>query len=205
MKKLSDLKLMAILRDVDAENIIDIIDVLLDEEIGAVEISLSNPQKGFACLERARAHYSPDALYLGAGTVLRPVEVDRLAELSLPFCIMPGFHAALVDYALEKGLDVLPGVLTPSDVQQAVIRDIHLLKLFPADAYPLSYIKSLKGPFPLTEYWAVGGVTRENIAQFFAAGFKGAAVGSDLVPRGATRADLTQIRNSARFYSQAIR
>ncbi len=124
MKKLSDLKLMAILRNVDAENIIDIIDVLLDEEIGAVEISLSNPQKGFACLERAHAHYSPDALYLGAGTVLRPVEVDRLAELSLPFCIMPGFHAALVDYALEKGLDVLPGVLTPSDVQQAVIRDI---------------------------------------------------------------------------------
>ncbi len=67
----------------------------------------------------------------------------------------------------------------------------------------MSYIKALKGPFPQTDYVAVGGVTAENAAQFYRAGFKGVAAGSSLVPGNADRSDVDMIRERARRYLEA--
>ena len=97
-------------------------------------------------------------------------------------------------------IEVLPGVLTPSEVQAAVNCGIHLAKLFPADAFSDRYIKALKGPFPEMDYVAVGGVTPENAVNFYRLGYKGVAAGSNLVPKHAKRSDLKKIRETARKY-----
>jgi len=198
-------KLVAIIRNVDPEYILDIAAVLKNAGIKAVEVSLSEPERGLACIKRLINQYRGDAFAIGAGTVSKKSEIDQLVDLGVTFILTPGYDENIVSYALEKGLGVLPGVLTPSDVQKAVNQGITLLKLFPADAFGMKYIKSLKGPFPNTDYVAVGGVNQNNVAEFFKAGFSGVAIGSNLVPQNATGKDLKMIEQAAEAYVAAIR
>ncbi len=197
-------KLVAIIRNVDPEYILDIADVLKNAGIKAIEVSLSETERGLACIDRLINRYGGNELAIGGGTVSKKSEIDQLVDMGVAFILTPGYDEEIVSYAIEKGLGVIPGVLTPSEIQQAVNKGIMLLKLFPADAFSMQYIKSLKGPFPDTEYFAVGGVTQGNAAEFLKAGFAGIAVGSNLVPQNATTKDLKLIEEAARAYVAAV-
>jgi len=198
-------ELVAIIRDVEAKYIVNIAQVLLDAGIDTAEVSLSNPEKGYACIEALQQAYSPDKFHLGVGTVTKKSEIDKLSASAVEFILTPGYDDELVEYALKKGMRILPGVLTPGEVQRALNRGVSLLKLFPADMLPMNYIKSLKGPFPLADFIAVGGVTKSNLSEFLKQGFRGAAIGSGLVPRHATSADLPAIAENARAFMKIIK
>ncbi|WP_444644317.1 bifunctional 4-hydroxy-2-oxoglutarate aldolase/2-dehydro-3-deoxy-phosphogluconate aldolase [Caproiciproducens sp. R1] len=201
---LTESKLVAIIRDVDAQYVTGIVQVLLREGIDTVEVSLSNPERGYACIEALQRAFSKDQLHLGVGTVVRRSEVDRVSELGADFILTPGYDDELVGYAQEKGMEILPGVFTPGEVQKALNRGVTLLKLFPADSLPMNYVSNLKGPFPQAEFVAVGGVTRDNFTDFLKHGFHGAAIGGGLVPRRATDADLPAIAENARAFVGAL-
>ncbi|KUO72015.1 MAG: 2-dehydro-3-deoxy-6-phosphogalactonate aldolase [Clostridia bacterium BRH_c25] len=198
-------KLIAIIRNVSPDYIMDIASVIKTAGIGAVEVSLSEPERGFACIERLKKQYCDDDFAIGAGTVSKKSEIDKLSALGVTYILTPGYDEEIVSYALRKKIDILPGVLTPSDVQKAVNQGIILLKLFPANAFDMGYIKSLKGPFPQTDYIAVGGVNKNNAAEFLKAGFKGIAAGSNLVPQDASIKDLTTVKQAAEAFVEAVR
>lgn len=198
-------RLISIIRNIEPEYICDIAETLIDAGILCMEVSLSEPEKSFQCLEKLRKQYGTGKFLLGAGTVSTAEEVDRLKALDIPFFVTPGFDEPLVDYALGEGLDVVPGVFTPSDVQKAKNRGLSLVKMFPAGAMPASYIKDIKGPFPRMNFLAVGGVNIHNIPKFFAAGYVGAGIGSAIVPQQATSANLDSISAAAKAHVQAVR
>ena len=50
---------------------------------------------------------------------------------------------------------------------------------------PLSYVKSLKGPFDNTAYVAIGGVDAKNASDFIDAGCIGVGLGSNIAPKDA--------------------
>mgnify|MGYP001755319166 FL=1 len=149
---IESIRLMAIIRAVEPVYAVPIAETLVSEGITGIEVSLSDAEKGFGCIENIQKRFSPDEICLGAGTVTKKEEVDRLAAMKIPFFLTPGYDDELVAYGLSKGMEVLPGVLTPGDVQKALNRGVRRLKLFPADAFGMSYIKSLKGPFPQAEF-----------------------------------------------------
>lgn len=80
---------------------------------------------------------------------------------------------------------MLPGALTPAAASVCVRHGFHTIKLFPAGDMPKGYIKSLKGPFDETEYVAICGVNKDNIADFMHEGYIGVGIGSNMVPREA--------------------
>lgn len=201
---LEDMKLVAIIREVEPEQVSGIVRVLLEEGIHSLEISLSGEEMGFGCLERIQKEFAGEMLQLGAGTVTEKAQVNRLSDMGISFLLTPGYDDEIVSYALSMGIEVLPGVLTPTEVQQALKRGITRMKLFPADAYGMNYIKSLKGPFPQAEFVAVGGVREDNIKEFLRMGFQGVAIGSNLVPKRAGEKDLEEIRARARAYVLAV-
>lgn len=82
---IESIRLMAIIRDVEPLYAVPIAETLVSEGITDIEVSLSDAEKGFGCIENIQKRFSPDEICLGAGTVTKKEEVDRLAAMKIPF------------------------------------------------------------------------------------------------------------------------
>ena len=82
---------------------------------------------------------------------------------------------------MQQGILYIPGVLTPTDILSAVNKGFQTLKLFPASAFDLEYMKSLKGPFPEVEFIPTGGISKRNAKDWLEAGAIAVGAGGSLV------------------------
>jgi 2-dehydro-3-deoxyphosphogluconate aldolase/(4S)-4-hydroxy-2-oxoglutarate aldolase len=121
-------------------------------------------------------------LLVGAGTVLRPEQVDRAVEAGARFVVTPGFSAEVVSRCAELGLPVVPGVATPSEVMAALAHGLDVLKLFPAEvAGGTALLRALAGPFPDVRFVPTGGVSAATMTDFLRAPGVAAVGGSWMV------------------------
>ena len=86
---------------------------------------------------------------------------------------MPGAHVLFARDAdrcsgilREKQCEITAWRFTPSEIAASLEYGYKTMKLFPAGAMPLNYVKSLKGPFDQGNYVAIGGVCPSNYKAF---------------------------------------
>lgn len=142
-----------------------------------MEVPISTPDS-WAALEAVASLRSRGRL--GIGTVLTSDQVERSARLGCSVVVSPGLDPEVVHAALDAGMQPLPGVLSPSEITVAVRLGIEELKLFPAGALGVGFVRSLRGPFPTVRLLAVGGIDKDNAFEFIANGASGVAFGSSL-------------------------
>lgn len=152
---------------------------LRDAGLTAMEVTLNSP--GAAEHIATLREQLGASMLIGAGTVRNPAQVDHAIAAGAEFLISPGFDAASVARSQAAGVLHLPGVLTPSEAQQAAIAGCRMLKLFPADAFGPGYLKSIRAPLDDLDFVPTGGVTADNIAAWRSAGAAAVAAGSTLV------------------------
>lgn len=122
---------------------------------------------------------------IGAGTVLKPEQVDALARMGCQLIVTPNIHSEVIRRAVGYGMTVCPGCATATEAFTALEAGAQALKIFPSSAFGPQYIKALKAVLPPDiAVFAVGGVTPENLAQWIDAGCAGAGLGSDLYRAG---------------------
>ena len=110
-------------------------------------------------------------MVIGAGTVLTIDQVDRAVGAGAKFIVSPGFDPEIVDYCISKGIVVLPGCITPSEVAQAVKRGLEVVKFFPAEQFGgVATIKALAAPYTGVRFMPTGGISAKNLADYL--GFK---------------------------------
>ena len=108
----------------------------------------------------------PDML-VGAGTVLTKEQVDRAIGAGAKFIVSPGFDPEIVDYCLEMGYPVYPGIITPSELAQAVKRGLEVVKFFPAEQFGgVATIKALAAPYTQVKFMPTGGVNAKNLPDY---------------------------------------
>jgi 2-dehydro-3-deoxyphosphogluconate aldolase / (4S)-4-hydroxy-2-oxoglutarate aldolase len=110
-------------------------------------------------------------LLVGAGTVLTEAQVDQCLEIGAKFALAPGIDAAVVAYAMEKGLPFAPGIMTPSDLQVALRLGCGMVKFFPAmPAGGPNMLKNIAAPYLHTGigFNPTGGVTLDNLGDWLA-------------------------------------
>lgn len=108
-------------------------------------------------------------MLVGAGTVLTTEQVDQAIAAGAKFIVSPGFDAEVVDYCLEKGYTVVPGVATPSEAAQGIKRGLKVLKFFPAEqAGGLPMIKAMAAPYTGIKFMPTGGVNEKNMRDYLA-------------------------------------
>ena len=106
---------------------------------------------------------------VGAGTVLTSASARDVRSAGAKFAIAPGFNPEMVDYCLENGFPVIPGVATASEMEAAVRKGLSVLKVFPIE--PLGgvpFLKIIGGPFRNLEWVPSGGITLANLAGYLA-------------------------------------
>jgi 2-dehydro-3-deoxyphosphogluconate aldolase / (4S)-4-hydroxy-2-oxoglutarate aldolase len=120
-----------------------------------------------AAAESIRRMAKHPGLVVGAGTVVRAEQVDQAADAGARFVVSPGLSAAVVARARERGIDVLPGVVTPSEVIAALDLGISTLKFFPAAQYGgVATLKALASPFPGVRFIPTGGVSLADLVDY---------------------------------------
>ena len=156
--------LIAILDIDDKHSIITAIEALLDGGIKAIEIPLRHKQS-MECLAIAREQF-PDII-LCAGTVVSPMQIDALATLSLDFVISPGINSSLIEHCKKHQLNLLPGVVTPSDIMMGMEHNLEFFKFFPAQAMGgTAMLKTLYGPFKHCQFCASGDIHQDNLKAY---------------------------------------
>jgi Entner-Doudoroff aldolase len=96
------------------------------------------------------------------------------------FTVAPGFDDRVARACQEAGLAHLPGVATPTEIQQAMAGGFSWLKLFPAAELGASWVKAVLAPFPQLRIVATGGMSSANAQAFLAAGARAIAIGGSI-------------------------
>ncbi|WP_312412853.1 2-dehydro-3-deoxy-6-phosphogalactonate aldolase [Pseudescherichia sp.] len=177
------LPLIAILRGITPEEAHAHVAAVIDAGFEAVEIPLNSPRWEESIPAMVKA-FSDKAL-IGAGTVLKPEQVDTLAEMGCTLLVTPNINPEIIRRAVAYGMAVSPGCATATEAFTAIEAGAQSLKIFPSSAFGPDYIKALKAVLPPEiPVFAVGGVTPDNLAQWIKAGCAGAGLGSDLYRAG---------------------
>lgn len=108
-------------------------------------------------------------MLLGAGTLLDPDQVRRAVEAGARFAVAPGLNERVVDTARQAGVETIPGVMTPSEVEKALNLSCRTLKFFPAEqAGGVAMLKALEGPYGHTgvRFVPTGGINLGNMPAY---------------------------------------
>ncbi len=177
------LPLIAILRGITPDEAHDHVAAVIDAGFEAVEIPLNSP--GWRTSIAAMVNAFGDRALIGAGTVLKPEQVDELAEMGSKLVVTPNIQPEVISRAVSYGMTVCPGGASATEAFNAIDAGAQALKIFPSSAFGPDYIKALKAVLPPEiPVFAVGGVTPENLAVWLNAGCIGAGLGSDLYRAG---------------------
>jgi 2-dehydro-3-deoxyphosphogluconate aldolase/(4S)-4-hydroxy-2-oxoglutarate aldolase len=141
-------------------------DALLSGGIPLVEITFRTA----AALEAIRSlTRERPGLLVGAGTVLTKENLQSAVQAGARFAVAPGLNPALVRFAAELGIAFIPGVATPSEVEQALSLGCYTLKFFPAELLGgVAMLNALFAPYGHTgvKFIPTGGVTPSNLESY---------------------------------------
>jgi 2-dehydro-3-deoxyphosphogluconate aldolase/(4S)-4-hydroxy-2-oxoglutarate aldolase len=141
-------------------------EALLAGGLNVIEITFRTPASEPAVKEIVRRF--PEMI-VGAGTLLEPAQVQRAHDAGAKFGVAPGLNVRVVDAARQVGLPFVPGAMTPSEVEAALVQGCKILKFFPANlAGGVPMLQALAAPYAHTgvRFIALGGVTPANMREF---------------------------------------
>ncbi len=106
-------------------------------------------------------------MLVGAGTVLSIEQAKKAVNAGAKFIVAPGFDEELVDFCIKENIPVYPGCVTPSELTQAVKRNLNVVKFFPAETFGgLKTIKAVSAPFPMLKFLPTGGLNATNVIDY---------------------------------------
>jgi 2-dehydro-3-deoxyphosphogluconate aldolase / (4S)-4-hydroxy-2-oxoglutarate aldolase len=175
---------------------IDLVDALVGGGINVIEITLRTPDALDAI--RAISAARPDVL-VAAGTVLSAEQADAALDAGASFLVSPGFSAAVVECALERGAAILPGVCTPTEIEMGLARGLDAFKFFPAEAAGgRRFLAAMGGPYPHVRFVPTGGIDASLLDGYLALPNVLACGGSWMVNRNLLEAgDMATVRRLA--------
>ena len=187
-----DTPLIAILRGVTNDEVVEVTGALIEEGFTMIEVPLNSPNAVESIRRIAEAY--GDKVLIGAGTVLTVDQVDAVAGAGGKLIVSPNMNSAVIKRTKELGMVSAPGVATPTELFAALDAGADAAKAFPADAIPPSTVKAWASVAPKGyPILAVGGIHAGNMAEYLAAGAVGFGIGSNLYKPGKTVAEVRAV------------
>ena len=196
-----DSGIVAIARRLDAGRVDEIAEALADGGVGALEITLNEPESSaLAAIGRLARPGGHPRLVVGAGTVLSVDAAIRALDAGATFLVMPHVDPAIVTFAASRGIPAFPGCATPTEALAGWRAGAAAIKLFPASVLGPAFVRELAGPFPEIPLVPTGGVTVSSAPGFIEAGAAAVGMGGWLIGDG----DPAGIRSRAMAITRAI-
>ena len=164
------------------DDAVPVAEALIEGGIPVFEITMRT-EAGLPAIEEIAKRF-PEAL-TGAGTVLSKSQARQVIDAGAQFIVSPCWDDDVVTTSMDAGIPVLPGVVTPSEVQRARSRGLRLLKFFPAGVSGgVPMLKALSSVYSDIGFVPTGGVSASNLKDYLAVPNVVACGGSWLTPAG---------------------
>ncbi len=178
LARIQQVGLVPVLRAPSFEAGLSLAKALAAGGIPVLEVTMTVPDA-----PRLIAHLTatrPDLL-IGAGTVLNPEQAEACIQAGAQFVVSPALNLDTIALCRQKGIAILPGALTPTEILTAWQSGADVVKVFPASALGgAKYLNNLRGPLPHIKVIPTGGVSLATAHDFLAAGAFALGVGGDL-------------------------
>ena len=202
-------RLVAILRGVPEARAEGAVAALISGGVRVLEFTFDHTkadcvEKNTKQIRRAVETFG-DRAVVGCGTCLTAEEAEAAYAAGAALVVTPNVNEAVIRRARELGMAVMAGAMTPTEIEAAWRCGADIVKLFPAGALGLSYIRAVRCPLEHIPLFAVGGVQPENVADFLSAGIGGFGVGGPLVLKDAVQSgDFSAVARRAKAFTGAI-
>lgn len=195
-------KIISVIRAENAEECHEIIRAVVSAGIRIIEITMTVPN-AIKIIEKIREMYENEDIIIGAGTVNDEITTVQCISAGAEFIVSPIFDRKSGKICNSKDILYIPGAFTPNEVFNCMKEGFKLIKIFPASWIGPDKLKELKGPFPQIELLPTGGVTVENIKEWFSGGAFAVAVGS-AITKYAKDKNFEKVKETAQAFLKAI-
>lgn len=164
MKTMFDIGLVPLIVLDDAADAVPFGKALVDGGVPVAEVTFRTD----ACLDTIRAmSKNVPGLIVGAGTVHNIEQAEAAVKAGAVFIVTPAFNPAVTEWCLKNNVDIVPGTVSPADIEAANGMGIEVCKFFPAAAYGgVKTLKALGGPFHDMKFLPTGGVNMDNMVEY---------------------------------------
>lgn len=181
MKKIFGIGLVPLIVIDDANDAVPLGRTLIKGGIPIAEVAMRTP----SALDAIRVmSQEVGGLIVGAGTVHTVKQAEDCVKCGATFIVTPGLVPAVTEWCIKNCIDVIPGAVTPTEIEAAMGFGLSVCKFFPAEAYGgVNTLKSLHDPFIDMSFMPTGGVNYDNMNDYLALPNVAAVGGTFLAPR----------------------
>lgn len=180
-----DVPVIGILRGIESGFFRQVMETSFDAGLQAIEITM-NTEGALDIVSSIRPDVAAGKL-LGMGTIRNIEEAKKAVRAGAMFLVTPNTDTKVIEYALSKDIPIIAGAFTPTEVYSAWSAGADMIKVFPCGMFGPKYIRELLGPFDHIPLAAVGGVSVDNIKDYFEAGACAVGAGTSLFGKKALK------------------
>lgn len=183
---------VAVIRGNTPDEAVQISEACIAGGVTAIEVAFTTPRAHEAILTLSEKYKDNAQVVIGAGTVL-DAETARMAILNgAAFVVSPAFDEATIKLCNRYRVARMPGTTTIQGVIQALELGADIVKVFPGEVVGSKFIKAVKGPLPQAQMMPTGGVSIDNVAEWFKAGAVAVGAGGALTGGGKSLTEITE-------------
>lgn len=175
----------------------------IDGGIRALEITLSVPG-ALGLIESLADEYRDQGVLIGAGTVLDGQSAYRAVEAGSQLLVSPNLNPDMIAISNRYQAVSISGAYTPTEIVNTAQCGADIVKLFPAEFLGPRYVKTIMAPLPHIPIAPTGGVTPENVAEWFDAGVTAVGVGSFITKAAGHGTDYQLVTQAAKTFLAAV-
>lgn len=164
LQRISTAKIVPVITFNDLDQVESTIEALINGQlpIGEICYRTACASEAIKLIKTKYPHF-----LLGAGTVINANQCEEAIHLGAEFIVSPGFSLDVLRVCEKHHILYLPGVLTPTEIIEALSHSLTHLKFFPAGVFGgLKAIKALSSAFPQVKFMPTGGVDQNNLGEF---------------------------------------
>ncbi|MGC6768000.1 bifunctional 4-hydroxy-2-oxoglutarate aldolase/2-dehydro-3-deoxy-phosphogluconate aldolase [Enterococcus sp. LJL51] len=186
LQRLENAGVIAVVRGKTKEEAIKASHAIVKGGMYGLELTFTVPRADEVIRELSDHYKDSPKVVIGAGTVLDAVTARLAIMAGADYIVSPSFDRETAEICNLYQIPYLPGCMTITEMKEALKSGVDIIKLFPGSAYGPSIISAFKAPMPHLNIMPTGGVSLENMADWFKAGVVTVGVGGNLLAPAAT-------------------